>query len=113
MFTQNSAVFLAGFVSKALSPSELSNSDRGTLETTKTKGKDYARLCYFNVVFLINKVNPQGRVEFEIIFVDCLCRADRERSLVKTILVESVRTKRKGERDWSVTYSALCGRAYK
>lgn len=43
----------------------------------------------------------------------CLCGADWERILVKIILDESVRTKWTGERDWSLTYSAVCGRTYK
>lgn len=78
-------------------------------------GKDYAQRCYFDVLFFINKANPQGRFEFEMIFffMACLCRADWERILVKIILDESVRTKWMGERDRFLTYSAVCGRTYK
>lgn len=53
---------------------------------------------------LSTKLTPKEGLNLKLFFVDCLCRADRERSLIKIILVESVRTKWKGERDWSVTY---------
>lgn len=62
---QNSTVFLASFVSKALSPFSWAGQFCWRKATT---GKDYACLCYSNVVFFINKVNLWGIIEFEIIF---------------------------------------------
>lgn len=78
-------------VRSALSPFsfELSKSDRGILATDETMGKDYAQRCYFDVFFFINKANPQGRFEFEMIFFLWLVSVEQigKGSLLRSSLV--------------------------